>query len=122
MWIRVALPLYWIALFASTHYPTVQLPDQVPSNDKIIHFTAFGVLAALVWLFLRARARGATAKTAWLAALALVPYATLDEYTQQFVGRDTDIADWIANISGITCALVICELVRRRAVARRAAA
>lgn len=114
MWIRIALAVYWLALFATTHYPRVYVPDEVPSSDKIIHFTAFAGLAALFWLALAAR-RPLTNASVGIAALVLIPYATLDEYTQQFVGRHSDIADWVANVAGITCALGFFELRRRRA-------
>lgn len=112
--IAVALAVYWLALFATTHLPIERLPEPVADSDKLIHFTAFAGLAALLWLFLRARPGGATVRTAALAAAVLVPYAILDEYTQQLVGRHTDVLDGIADVAGITCALLVCELVRRR--------
>ncbi len=113
MWIRVALPVYWIALFAATHYPRVPVPGEIPQSDKAIHFAAFGVLAWLCWRLLAARARPPTAATVWIAAAVLVAYATLDEYTQQFVGRYTDLADWIANVAGVVGVLAVLELRRR---------
>jgi VanZ family protein len=113
MWIRIALPVYWIALFAATHYPRVPMPDEIPDSDKAIHFAAFGVLALLYWRFLAARGRPLTAASVWIAALVLVAYATLDEYTQQFVGRYTDLADWIANLAGVLGVLAVLEIRRR---------
>ncbi len=113
MWIRIALPVYWIALLAATHYPRVRIPGELPSSDKVVHFVAFGVLAALFWRFLAARPRPVTAATVWIAALVLVLYATLDEYTQQFVGRYTDLADWVADLAGILCVLAALEIRRR---------
>lgn len=118
-WPRIALPVYWIALAAATHYPSVRVPDQVPQNDKILHFTAFAGLAFLFWQLLASRARPLTASSVWLAALVLVPYAAIDEYTQQYVGRHTDFADWIANVAGITVVLTALEI-RRRIRASRA--
>lgn len=113
MWIRVALPVYWIALFAATHYPRVPVPDEIPQSDKAIHFVAFGLLAFLFWRFMAARERPLTAASVWIAALVLIPYATLDEYTQQFVGRHTDLADWAANLAGTLGVLAALELRRR---------
>jgi VanZ family protein len=114
MWIRIALPVYWIALLAATHYPRVPMPGELPQSDKALHFVAFGVLAFLFWRFLAARARPLTAASVWIAALVLGAYATLDELTQQFVGRHTDLADWVANLAGIACVLAALELRRRR--------
>ena len=113
MWLRVALPVYWIALLAATHYPRVPMPGEVPNSDKAIHFVAFGGLALLLWRFMAARPRPLTAASVWIAAAVLVPYATLDEYTQQFVGRHTDLADWAANLAGILGVLATLELRRR---------
>ena len=53
---RVALVVYWLALIAATHYPSVRLPEQVPNSDKIVHFAAFGGLAFVCWLFVTRRA------------------------------------------------------------------
>lgn len=110
--VRLALPLYWIALAIATHYPTVQIPGAFEWRDKIVHFATFGILAWLLWHFLT-RTRPATSTTIWRALAVLVPYATLDEYTQQFVRRNTELADWIANIAGIVTALLVMELRRR---------
>jgi VanZ family protein len=118
MWIRIALPGYWLALFTATHYPRVRVPGVIPQSDKAIHFAAFGLLAFLLWQLLAARARPLTAGSVWVAAAVLVVYATLDEATQQLVGRHTDLADWIANLAGILGVLAVLELRRRRRAAR----
>jgi VanZ family protein len=109
---RVALPVYWIALFVATHYPQVRIPDQVPGNDKLVHFTAFGLLAALRWWFERAR-RPITNRFVWTSGIVLIAYAAFDEYVQQFVGRFTDPLDFVANASGIVTVLTVLELHRR---------
>lgn len=109
----VLLAAYWIALAAATHYPTVPLPQEVTARDKVIHFAAFAVLAFLFWRALAPH----RARSVWIAAAVLIPYAAVDEYTQRFVGRYTDLADWIANVAGIVCVLAIVEVRRRRATA-----
>ena len=115
MWIRIALPIYWIVLLAATHYPRVPMPGEIPQSDKVLHFAAFGLLAFLLWRFMAARPRPLTAASVWIAAAVLVPYAALDEYTQQFVGRYTDLADAIADVAGILCVLAVLEVRRRLA-------
>jgi VanZ family protein len=115
MWSRTGLIAYWLTLFTSTHYPTVYVPVKVSNTDKVVHFAAFGVLALLFWKWLATRARPLTPRSVWIAAAVLIPYATIDEFTQQFFGRDANIADWLANLAGITCVLVALELRRRRA-------
>lgn len=103
--VRLALPLYWIALAAATHYPTVNIPGTFEWRDKVVHLVCFGLLA---FLFVRF----ATPRLA-VALAVLIPYAALDEWTQQFVGRYTELADWIANVSGIVLVVLGFGLVRR---------
>jgi VanZ family protein len=112
-WRRVVLPVYWLALAVATHYPSVPVPRRVEHSDKVIHFGAFALLATFFWWFLEAR-RELTSRTVWLIAAVLIPYSAVDEYTQQYFGRNVDLADWIANALGIACALALLEIRRRR--------
>lgn len=116
-WDRLALPTYWVLLFVATHYPRVPLPREVPSSDKIVHFTAFGLLALLWWRFVRAR-RPLGPRFVWASAGVLIAYAAFDEYVQQFFGRYTDLLDFVANTAGIVTVLAALEL-HRRARARQ---
>lgn len=108
----VALPVYWVLLATATHYPRVRIPGEVPHGDKLLHFAAFGLLAALCWWFAHAR-RWITPRFVWLAAAVLIPYAALDEYLQQFVGRHTDPYDFVADAGGIVAVLAALEAYRR---------
>lgn len=108
----VALPAYWVALFVATHYPRVPLPTDIPHSDKLIHFTAFGLLAALWWWFARAR-KPLGPRFVWFSAPILIVYAGLDEYLQQFFGRFTEVMDFVANTAGVVAVLVALELRRR---------
>ena len=118
-WSRVALPVYWLALIGATHYPHVPIPGEIPQSDKVIHFGAFGLLAFLVWQVLATRTRPLTSASVWVAALISMTYAIVDEYTQQFTGRYTDVADAVADLLGIMCVLTVLEIRRRiRAQAR----
>jgi VanZ family protein len=111
---RIALPVYWLALFTATHYPRVPDPAQIPNGDKVLHFGAFAVLASLWWAFVRpVGGRGV-----WLAAAVLIPYAALDEWLQQFTGRFTDPMDFVANAAGVAVALAVLEVRRRVSGAR----
>lgn len=109
----MALPVYWVALFAATHYPSVRIPGQIPQGDKLVHFAAFAILALLYWRFMKARGRRVGA----LDAAILLAYAALDEWLQQFVGRFTDRLDFLANAAGIVTvfgALAIARVIARR--------
>ncbi len=109
---QIALPAYWLLLFFATHYPRVPIPGEIPHSDKLVHFTAFGVLAFLYWQFARVR-RGVGPRFVGSSAAVLLAYAALDEYLQQFVGRFTDLMDFVANAAGIVAVLAILELHRR---------
>ena len=111
----LALPVYWVLLFVATHYPSVQIPTKIEYRDKVIHFTAFGLLALLYWSFVRARGP-LGGRFVWVTGGVLIVYAAIDEYLQQFFGRHTDIMDYLANVAGISVALIVLELRRRRAV------
>lgn len=102
---QIALAVYWILLFVATHHPRVVIPGEIPHSDKLVHFGAFGTLALLFWFATRARW--------WVAAAILIPYAALDEWLQQFVGRFTDLMDFIANTIGIVVVLGVLETHRR---------
>lgn len=110
----VALPAYLALLFTATHYPRVRIPGQLPHGDKLVHFAAFGLLAFLAWQFGRAL-RPLGARFVWGCGAALIAYAALDEYLQQFVGRFTDVVDFAANSAGIAGVLAALEVHRRRA-------
>jgi VanZ family protein len=110
---RIALPIYWAILAFATHYPTVHIPTNISHRDKGIHFAAFAVLAYLYWRFFEAR-RSLGPRFVWTAALVLLVYAAADEYLQQFVGRNTELLDYVANAAGILVALTVLELRRRR--------
>lgn len=107
-----ALPAYWVLLFISTHYPRVSIPGEIPQSDKLVHFTAFGLLAFLYWRFARAL-RPPGARSVWVSGVVLIAYAALDEYLQQFFGRFTDLMDFLANTAGIVTVLAALEVRRR---------
>lgn len=113
----VALPVYWVALFIATHYPRVRLPDEIPQSDKIVHFTAFGLLVLLFWAFTHVR-RPIGPRFVWMSTPALLAYAAFDEWLQQFVGRYTDLHDFVANAAGIVTVSILLELWRRRSERR----
>lgn len=110
--VRLALPAYWLLLFVATHYPRVPIPGEIPHSDKVVHFTAFGLLAFLYWQFARAR-REVGPRFVWSSAVVLIAYAAVDEYLQQLVGRFTDLMDFIADAAGIVTVLAILEAHRR---------
>jgi VanZ family protein len=104
--IRNQLPaLAWAALISvASSVPGDSIPDMpILSQDKLIHF---GIYLLLAWLTYRAFRRqtrfpGLTAR-AGLATLAVVAfYGMVDELHQLFVpGRSCDIYDWMSDMLG----------------------
>lgn len=113
-WYRRALPAYWIFLFCLTHFPELRIEVPIRAPDKIAHVGAFGLLAFLFWRFAQTLRYPLSARFVFSAALWLIAYAGLDEYLQQFVGRGTDIVDWLCDVTGIVVVLAVLEWRRRK--------
>jgi VanZ family protein len=108
--------LYWLALFVLTHLPPNTLHG--PGGDKLHHFLAYMVLSfmlgATFWQVFPKRRRIVPI----LVILVGAGYGVFDELTQIPVGRDAEVGDWIADISGATTAAAALFLLQRRAAAR----
>lgn len=92
------LPFYCLVIFVLTHIP---LPVDIHKSDKLAHFAAYLVLGGLVSIGLGLRWRGQWF-VPFIAVAACAAYGALDEYTQQFVNRSTDLVDWFADLAGAT--------------------
>lgn len=113
VWWAAWLAAYWLALLAATHVPW-RAARRIEHADKVGHFIAYAILAALLY----ATGRLVFRRSAWLLVgiyLLCAVYATIDEWLQTFVPRRTaDVYDWCADLAGAACALGICVLIRRR--------
>jgi VanZ family protein len=111
---RVLLIAYWTALFLATHLPVPKMiAKEVSDFDKIIHATAFFILAGLLVLWDGWPYR-LTPQRLLLFAILIVGYAALDEWLQTKVGRFGDTQDWISDVVGGFCALGLACLLQRR--------
>ena len=104
-WPFVALACYWLVLCLATHWPNPWPAGGTPQYpDKLVHFTAYGILAFLAVFALGACCPSQNRRAwAWrsLAVLAaVIAYGLLDEFTQPLTGRDFDWFDWAADIGG----------------------
>jgi VanZ family protein len=104
-------------VFIGTHLPLRgRGPIVVEHADKVVHFLLFftlSVLGARYW-HARAGAGGLAALLPWAAIYA--SYAVLDEWLQQFVGRDASLGDWIADVLGINAGTAVAMWLRVGAV------
>ena len=119
-WPAIAcLILYWLALCLATHLRNPWPAGGTPTYpDKLVHFTAYGILAALAVFALigprSSRGRGSLVRRAAVIWCAVVVYGLLDEFTQPLTGRDFEWLDWAADIGGATCGTLLATLWRWR--------
>ncbi|MCK6486380.1 MAG: VanZ family protein [Phycisphaerae bacterium] len=105
---------YVVVLATLTHLPKATV-GRFPIRiwDKLSHTLAYALLGWLSWwTFATRRATLATGAAQRVSAgrialgfAALLLLAAADEYTQQWVGRDPSLTDWIANAIGIVIGL-----------------
>ena len=102
---RWAPAILWVAvILVGTSWPGVSLgPDGLPL-DKVAHFTAYAVLAALL---LRAVATPLHWQSFVLVLLAVAAFGAVDEWHQSFIPRRSmSFADWVADVSGAVVGLL----------------
>lgn len=104
------LAAYWCAMFTGTHLPSV--PSGMPRvNDKIMHFTAFFILATL--LCYCTSSNRVWRRAGWIVLICLV-YAIIDELTQALVrGRTPDVRDFAADAAGTLLAVALYFTIRQ---------
>ena len=104
---KIALGLFWLALFVATHVPPTTYLLPVQGNDKVAHFAAYLFLALLLataWQLAGGILMPRHLVFAWLAILA---YGAFDEVTQIPIGRDCNIWDWTADACGAAVGLLL---------------
>jgi VanZ family protein len=102
---KVVAVLYWLMIFAGTHYPKDPHPG-TGMIDKWMHFTAFTGLSFLLSIALL-RDGVLPFRTAIKIAMAAILYGIADELTQPFVGRDSEWMDWYFDIAGTLLGVTI---------------
>ncbi len=101
----------WI-FYLSSGVVEVPLPD-FPFQDKMLHMTAYGILATSTWLMLR---QWPFFQRPWIWAwIYASTYGVTDEWHQYYVpGRYVDVWDCVADAVGAAFFLVIIEYIRYR--------
>jgi len=115
LWYRRVLPAYWVYIFCATHFPRPDLPVPFPSEDKVLHFIMYALLAFLYWRCGETVRRPLSGQFVYVAAVVLLSYGAIDEYLQRFVNRGPSVTDWLADAAGALTALGLLEWRRRRA-------
>ena len=101
------LVCYWMALVISTHIPHpphLIFPQSI--SDKVLHLCAYAGLSFLLsfnWAL-----RRPLGWQQWLGIVAgLAAFGAVDEVTQIPVGRQCDVFDWLADVTGIVVGSVL---------------
>lgn len=107
-WSGVALLVYLTALVTGTHLPHPEDLISIEGNDKWLHFGAYFGLAFL--LATRLQTLRPVTRRATLAIWSLAAFTgVVDELTQLLPGinRHCEFADWLADIVGAACGLLV---------------
>lgn len=109
--VAIVTAIYWIVIFAGTHWPTDPVPltgktlwDRLDKSQHLIAFCGLAVLLCAV-----GRLRGAsTSRLAWSVPVVIAVYGAFDELTQSFVrNRQTDLVDWLFDMLGASVGVAL---------------
>jgi VanZ family protein len=104
-WLLASL-LYCGLIFYASSRSTLPTPYVFSGQDKLIHATAYAVMAVLFWHAAIHRCRAKLLP--WLVVTICAAYGISDEWHQSFVmGRDASAWDWLADVSGATVASML---------------
>ena len=110
---KIALGLFWLALFTGTHIPpTTHIPLEAHWGDKVLHFSAYMMLALLLATVWELAGGVLTLRHLVFAWLAILAYGAFDELSQMLVDRDCELLDWIADATGAAVGLTIFVVLR----------
>jgi VanZ family protein len=113
---RIALAGFVLILLVATHLPPKSplLPPEEHGFDKVLHFTAYAVLAGLIAAAWQLSTGTLTARHLRWVWCAVVIFGALDEITQIPVHRDCSMWDWAADGLGAATGLLVFVWARKR--------
>src|SRR5687768_18164478 len=109
---RTLAIVYFLVLFVGTHIPLEHAEAIATVSDKWLHFGGYALLTLLVltgWELTIGVLQPKHYFAVWLAG---VLYGVFDEVSQTPVGRTCDMNDWMADVLGVVCGLLIFRLGR----------
>ncbi|HEY3391521.1 MAG TPA: VanZ family protein [Lacipirellulaceae bacterium] len=115
---QIALALYWLVLFVTTHIPSELAALPGAWTDEFVHVTGFTLLAMLLataWQFSIGPLGLRHLALAWIL---LVVYGAMDEWTQTFVSRHASLWDFLGDAVGALIGLALFATMRRLFVGR----
>ncbi len=107
----ILLSIYWPAIFILTHIPVPMLARQSGMSDKTMHFLAYMALVFFLWLAVSPYQKVNWNKAkAWIILAVIVWYGVFDEWLQGKVGRNADMMDIAADLSGAVAGLAVLSI------------
>jgi VanZ family protein len=105
------LILMWTGAFTVTHIPARCIPGQIAAlGDVTLH--GIGFLGLSSWFILTVAAFGIKpVQRILLVLLVMMFYGAVDEYTQQFFGRSTQLKDWLTDTMATVVSLILWETI-----------
>ncbi len=100
-YVIAGLAVYWSLLFIATHIPVNDLGQQSGMSDKTMYWLAYLGLVFFVWLAVSPYEKVNWRKAkVWVILAAIVGYGVIDEWLQGYVGRGTEVKDFLADMIG----------------------
>ncbi|MHC5082750.1 MAG: VanZ family protein [Planctomycetota bacterium] len=109
--VLIALGIYWPVIFILTHVPVQDIARKSGMSDKVMHALAYFVLTFFVWFAVSPYRKVQWNKLkVWIVLAIVAAYGAVDEILQGFVGRSSDMIDFIADVFGLILALGILSI------------
>jgi VanZ family protein len=110
---KIGLAIYWLIIFTGTHLPPSEAIAPAEANDKVLHFTAYFLLAFGIALTWQLGSGVLNSRHLWIVWIVAIVYGAADEITQIPVHRDCDFWDWTADSCGAAAGVLIFVLLRK---------
>lgn len=117
------MALYICLIFGMSSIQSLKVPGPFPFMDKVAHLMEYSLFGLLVGRAIRFTMSGSSRVKMSIAAIAFGGFVGMcDELYQRFVpGRSSDVFDWLTDLTAVTLAVVITQVVSARPLNRRAA-
>jgi VanZ family protein len=122
LFVRYWLPvlLYAGLIFGASSIPGRDIPSLFPGSDKLEHLTEYGLFGLLLGRAFRFTVGGDRGKLWSLSAVLLGGFVGgMDELYQRLTpGRQSDIRDWVVDVTAVTLAVLFTQYVRLHPIGR----
>ena len=104
----ISLVFYWVSFFILAHIRVPGLVSKADVSDKGLHFLAYLILVFLLWFAVSPDQKVVWRKAVvWWVFIVITGYGAVDELLQGFTGRNCDVMDIVANITGTFTGLIL---------------